>query len=227
MAYSWPVAWRKYLFPHSPNFQYSGSWYLTPLQQILWRFSSCSNFKKELSRRAWWHQANLLLSKDRTGFHAPDVNSRLRTMPSQYASKSCCNIHESLYFITSEIKNCMMKLSAIVKRTYIDVYVVIHLNVVVCIPRWHCCGEVWFGLCGKFKVPFYMVLHEWPQNISVLIIQINILSKLYCAYKGNYQPQEVTMFSILCVNCSIKYATRCCTVEYAKLQVLDFSNLKL
>lgn len=33
-AYIWPVAWRKYLFPCSPNFQYSGSWYLTPLDQI-------------------------------------------------------------------------------------------------------------------------------------------------------------------------------------------------
>lgn len=31
MAYNWPVACRKYLFPSSPNFQYSGSWYLTPL----------------------------------------------------------------------------------------------------------------------------------------------------------------------------------------------------
>jgi len=31
MAYNCPVACRKYLFPASPNFQYSGSWYLTPL----------------------------------------------------------------------------------------------------------------------------------------------------------------------------------------------------
>lgn len=39
MAYICPVACLKYLFPSSPNFQYSGSWYLTPLLNLVFKIN--------------------------------------------------------------------------------------------------------------------------------------------------------------------------------------------
>jgi len=40
-------------------------------------------------------------------------------------------------------------------------YIVVDLDVVLCIPHGHSCDEVRFGLCCQFQVPFNMVLNDW------------------------------------------------------------------
>ena len=51
------MAWRKYLFPSSPNFQYSGSWYLTPLLiETIWKsvIISIVDLYEQTSRLAYF-----------------------------------------------------------------------------------------------------------------------------------------------------------------------------
>lgn len=103
-AYSWPVAWRKYLFPSSPNFQYSGSWYLTPLSMEKSRKSrEVRNIKIKFYILHMWvkwvleNMLGLLLSQDRTRFHAAYIHPGFWPMPSQCCSKCCySNITEDL-----------------------------------------------------------------------------------------------------------------------------------
>lgn len=56
MGQIWLVAWRKYLFPASPNFQCSGSWYLTPLannRHVIIMIETIHNFTRYLHPIRW------------------------------------------------------------------------------------------------------------------------------------------------------------------------------
>lgn len=113
-------------------------------------------------------------------------------------------------------------------HTYIYMYVIVDLDVVLCIPHGHGCDEVRFGLGCQLQVPFNMVLNDWKpfpgyfnsahanrQTGNTVLHPTEI-----------YQPHEVPMFPVLCINCSIKYTARSRTTIWQS-KSFWFSNCNL
>lgn len=79
MAYSCPVACLKYLFPSWPNFQYSGSWYLTPLKISATTIVIVNQMRGE----------NTWITKFHEGLSDPDSYTLAWV---QYAEDDCCRL---------------------------------------------------------------------------------------------------------------------------------------
>lgn len=58
----------------------------------------------------------------------------------------------------------------VVMHTYIYMYIIIHFNVVLCIPHGQGCHKERFRLCSQFQIPFNMILSDQQifQDISAL-----------------------------------------------------------